>query len=148
MCCSAAAVHCASCPLRLRSTHPRAPDLSALPAHQPLRRALRQPPAVPAGLLTPVRPGSARAARLPSPRASSVSAHAARLRGADAWAAARRRGGPKSADHVDILGHAGVLEDIGLIAAGHGAEVQDRFVSRVRDIAAAINVEDERPPKR
>jgi len=95
-----------------------------------------------------VRPGSARAARLPSPRASPVSAHAARLRGADAWAAARRRGGPKSADHVDILGHAGVLEDIGLIAAGHGAEVQDRFVSRVRDIAAAINVEDERPPKR
>ncbi|KAK9822390.1 hypothetical protein WJX81_007759 [Elliptochloris bilobata] len=49
-------------------------------------------------------------------------------------------GGPKSADHVDILGNAGVLEDIGLIAAGHGAELQDRFASRVRDIAAAINV--------
>jgi len=39
-----------SCPQRKRSTHLRAPDLSALPAHQPLRRALRQPPAVPAGL--------------------------------------------------------------------------------------------------
>ena len=58
------------------------------------------------------------------------------------------RGGPKSADHVDILGNAGVLEDIGMIAAGRGAELQDRFASRVRDIAAAINVEYERAPKR
>ena len=56
-------------------------------------------------------------------------------------------GGPKSADHVDILGNAGVLEDIGLIAAGRGMELQDKFVSNIRDIAAAINVEDERAPK-
>lgn len=56
-------------------------------------------------------------------------------------------GGPKSADHVDILGNAGVLEDIGLIAAGRGMELQDKFSSNIRDIAAAINVEDERAPK-
>ena len=49
---------------------------------------------------------------------------------------------------MDILGNAGVLEDIGMIAAGRGAELQDRFASRVRDIAAAINVEYERAPKR
>lgn len=57
------------------------------------------------------------------------------------------RGGPKSADHVDILGNAGVLGDIGMIAAGRGAELQDRITSTVKDIAAAINVEDELSPK-
>jgi len=71
-----------SCPQRKRSTHLRAPDLSALPAHQPLRRALRQPPAVPAGLLPPCAPGQ---------RSCGAAALAARLTGLCARSPAARR---------------------------------------------------------
>ncbi|KAK7207484.1 Phospholipid:diacylglycerol acyltransferase [Myxozyma melibiosi] len=50
------------------------------------------------------------------------------------------RGGEKSADHVDILGRAELNEMILRIAAGKGEEIEDRFVSRLRDIAKGIDL--------
>jgi len=49
-----------------------------------------------------------------------------------ATAGAARRGGPKSADHVNILANADLLEDVLHIAAGRGAELGDRFLSGVQ----------------
>lgn len=48
------------------------------------------------------------------------------------------RGGPRSADHVDILGHMDVVTDVLTIAAGRGNELQDKIVSDVARIAENI----------
>ncbi len=52
------------------------------------------------------------------------------------------RGGPRSADHVDILGHMDVLADVLTIAAGHGHILEDKISSDVRRIAANINIDE------
>ena len=48
------------------------------------------------------------------------------------------RGGPRSADHVDILGHMDVVADVLTIAAGRGDELQDKIISDVARIADNI----------
>lgn len=48
------------------------------------------------------------------------------------------RGGPRSADHVDVLGHADILADVVAIATGSGGALTDRFHSDVRAIAARL----------
>jgi phospholipid:diacylglycerol acyltransferase len=62
----------------------------------------------------------------------------------DALAALDLRGGGRSADHVDLLGHEQVLEDIVAIAAGKGGELTDRFVSRAREVAARVRLPTDR----
>ena len=51
------------------------------------------------------------------------------------------RGGGKSADHVDILSHDGVLSDIVRLAAGQAGEVEDNIISRLDDIVAQIPID-------
>lgn len=51
------------------------------------------------------------------------------------------RGGPRSADHVDILGHVDVLRDVLTIASGHGDELQDKILSDVKRIADNIKLD-------
>lgn len=53
------------------------------------------------------------------------------------------RGGPRSADHVDILGHMDVLADVLTIASGHGHILKDSIVSDVRRIAANIDISED-----
>ncbi|KZV82876.1 LACT-domain-containing protein [Exidia glandulosa HHB12029] len=45
------------------------------------------------------------------------------------------RGGAQTADHVDVLGSTPLNELILKVAAGHAEEIQDRFVSSVREYA-------------
>lgn len=44
------------------------------------------------------------------------------------------RGGGKSNDHVDIMGNEEMIEMISKIAAGSGEEVQDRFISNIKNM--------------
>ncbi len=53
-----------------------------------------------------------------------------------------RRGGPHSADHVNILANVDMLSDVLAIAAGRGADVQDRFLSDVQSVAARMAVSE------
>ena len=48
------------------------------------------------------------------------------------------RGGPGSADHVDILGNAEMIQDILRLAAGKGNQLNDRFISRIKEISVKI----------
>ncbi|KAL5483275.1 LRO1 [Sanghuangporus weigelae] len=48
------------------------------------------------------------------------------------------RGGANTSDHVDILGSTGLNELIVKVATGAGEEVQDIFVSRIREYARRI----------
>ncbi|KAK9805752.1 hypothetical protein WJX73_005728 [Symbiochloris irregularis] len=50
------------------------------------------------------------------------------------------RGSGKSADHVDILSHDGVLSDIIRQATGHAADVHDEIHSDLDDIVAQISL--------
>ena len=50
------------------------------------------------------------------------------------------RGGDGSADHVDILMNAGVLEDVIAIVSGRGGELSDKIFSRIREIAARVEI--------
>ena len=50
------------------------------------------------------------------------------------------RGGPKTADHVDILGRPELSELIGKVVAGKGHEIQDKYVSDIRKYAAKVDV--------
>ena len=52
------------------------------------------------------------------------------------------RGGPLSADHVNILANVDMLSDVLAIAAGRGADVEDRFLSDVRSVAARMAVSE------
>ncbi|VEU21309.1 DEKNAAC102391 [Brettanomyces naardenensis] len=49
------------------------------------------------------------------------------------------RGGAKTADHVDILGSAALNELLLLVASGHGADIQDVYVTHLRELAARID---------
>ena len=48
------------------------------------------------------------------------------------------RGGANTSDHVDILGSTGLNEIILKVATGVGEEVQDHFVSNIREYAKKI----------
>jgi phospholipid:diacylglycerol acyltransferase len=51
------------------------------------------------------------------------------------------RGGPASCDHVEILGNTAMIEDFIKVATGFEVATveDDRIISKIRDIAAAIN---------
>lgn len=53
------------------------------------------------------------------------------------------RGGPNTADHVDILGRQNLNEFILRIAAGQGDTIQDSIVSNIREYAAKAKVYEE-----
>lgn len=53
------------------------------------------------------------------------------------------RGGPNTADHVDILGRQNLNEFILRIAAGRGDTIQDHVVSNIREYAAKARVYEE-----
>ncbi|KAG6006113.1 hypothetical protein E4U54_000225 [Claviceps lovelessii] len=53
------------------------------------------------------------------------------------------RGGPKTADHVDILGRQNLNELVLRIAAGRGETITDYVVSNIREYAAKVKVYDE-----
>ncbi|KAI9373715.1 phospholipid:diacylglycerol acyltransferase [Aspergillus egyptiacus] len=53
------------------------------------------------------------------------------------------RGGPNTGDHVDILGRASLNELILRVAGGHGDEIEDTFVSRIREYAERVKVYEE-----
>ncbi|KAK5653565.1 hypothetical protein OQA88_8827 [Cercophora sp. LCS_1] len=53
------------------------------------------------------------------------------------------RGGPNTADHVDILGRQNLNELILRIAAGRGDEIEDYVVSSIREYAANARVYEE-----
>jgi len=53
------------------------------------------------------------------------------------------RGGPNTADHVDILGRQNLNELILRVAAGKGNTIDDYIVSNIREYAAKVKVYDE-----
>ena len=53
------------------------------------------------------------------------------------------RGGPRTADHVDILGRQNLNELILRVAAGKGDTITDYVVSNIREYAAKVKVYDE-----
>ena len=53
------------------------------------------------------------------------------------------RGGPNTGDHVDILGRQRLNELILRVAAGHGGDIQENVVSRIREISARVKVYEE-----
>ncbi|CAP49234.1 uncharacterized protein PODANS_5_5600 [Podospora anserina S mat+] len=53
------------------------------------------------------------------------------------------RGGPNTADHVDILGRSNLNELILRIAAGRGGEIQDYVVSSIREYAERAKIYEE-----
>jgi phospholipid:diacylglycerol acyltransferase len=52
------------------------------------------------------------------------------------------RGGPNTGDHVDILGRSSLNDLILRIAGGRGHEIQDRYVSRIWEIAERVRIYD------
>lgn len=48
------------------------------------------------------------------------------------------RGGANTSDHVDILGSTGLNEIILKVATGVGSEINDSFVSNIREYARKI----------
>lgn len=48
------------------------------------------------------------------------------------------RGGANTSDHVDILGSTGLNEIILKVATGAGDEVQESFVSNIREYAKKV----------
>ena len=53
------------------------------------------------------------------------------------------RGGPKTADHVDILGRQNLNELVLRVAAGKGDTINDYVVSNIHEYAAKVRVYDE-----
>ncbi|KAK0724762.1 Lecithin:cholesterol acyltransferase-domain-containing protein [Lasiosphaeris hirsuta] len=53
------------------------------------------------------------------------------------------RGGPNTADHVDILGRQNLNEYILRIAAGQGEAIQDKVVSNIREYASKAKIYEE-----
>lgn len=50
------------------------------------------------------------------------------------------RGGARTADHVDILGSAELNEMVLKVASGHGDEVQNRYISNLREIVQELHI--------
>jgi phospholipid:diacylglycerol acyltransferase len=57
------------------------------------------------------------------------------------------RGGPNTADHVDILGRQSLNELVLRVAAGKGNTIQDNYVSNIREYAEKINIYEEESVK-
>jgi phospholipid:diacylglycerol acyltransferase len=57
------------------------------------------------------------------------------------------RGGPKTADHVDILGRQNLNELVLRVAAGLGSTISDFVVSNIKDYASKVKVYDDDIPK-
>ncbi|KAA8646099.1 hypothetical protein EYZ11_003740 [Aspergillus tanneri] len=53
------------------------------------------------------------------------------------------RGGPNTGDHVDILGRSSLNELILRIASGHGDEIEDTFVSKIKEYADRVKIYEE-----
>ncbi|KAL3475011.1 Lecithin:cholesterol acyltransferase-domain-containing protein [Aspergillus californicus] len=53
------------------------------------------------------------------------------------------RGGPNTGDHVDILGRASLNDLILRVAGGHGDEIENTFVSRIKEYADRVKVYEE-----
>ncbi|KAL4892113.1 Lecithin:cholesterol acyltransferase-domain-containing protein [Aspergillus ambiguus] len=53
------------------------------------------------------------------------------------------RGGPNTGDHVDILGRASLNELILRVAGGHGDEIEETFVSHIREYADRVQIYEE-----
>lgn len=53
------------------------------------------------------------------------------------------RGGPNTADHVDILGRQTLNELILKVAAGRGDSIEDSVVSNIRDYAEKVDIREE-----
>jgi phospholipid:diacylglycerol acyltransferase len=53
------------------------------------------------------------------------------------------RGGPNTADHVDILGRQTLNELILKVAAGRGDSIQDKIVSRIQEYADKVDIHEE-----
>jgi phospholipid:diacylglycerol acyltransferase len=53
------------------------------------------------------------------------------------------RGGPKTADHVDILGRQNLNEFILQIAAGKGEDIEDYIVSNIREYSEKVKIYEE-----
>ena len=49
---------------------------------------------------------------------------------------------PRACDHLDVLSHEGVLQDLLQIAAGRGAMLQDQIVSNIDSIVQNMSVSD------
>lgn len=52
------------------------------------------------------------------------------------------RGGANTSDHVDILGSTGLNEIILKVATGVGHEIEDTFVSNIREYAKKVQWDD------
>ena len=48
------------------------------------------------------------------------------------------RGGPRTADHIDLLGNFELLGLIGKIAGARGEEISDRYYSRIREMTDRV----------
>ncbi|KAL4800439.1 Lecithin:cholesterol acyltransferase-domain-containing protein [Aspergillus venezuelensis] len=53
------------------------------------------------------------------------------------------RGGPNTGDHVDILGRASLNDLILRVAGGRGDEIEDTFVSRIKEYAENVKIYEE-----
>ncbi|EER26236.1 Lecithin:cholesterol acyltransferase family protein [Coccidioides posadasii C735 delta SOWgp] len=53
------------------------------------------------------------------------------------------RGGPNTGDHVDILGRSSLNELILRIAGGRGEQIEERYVSRIREYADNVPIYDD-----
>ena len=50
------------------------------------------------------------------------------------------QGGPKAADHVNIMGNHDLMMDILVIASGHGHELEDSIVSNIREMCDRVQL--------
>ena len=55
------------------------------------------------------------------------------------------RGGPNTADHVDILGRSSLNDLILRVAGGKGHLVEERVVSNIAEYAEKVKIYDEEP---
>ncbi|KAL1995078.1 hypothetical protein VTN49DRAFT_1265 [Thermomyces lanuginosus] len=53
------------------------------------------------------------------------------------------RGGPNTADHVDILGRSSLNDLLLRVAGGHGDEIEDHYVSRIREYSERVKIYDD-----
>ena len=57
------------------------------------------------------------------------------------------RGGPNTGDHVDILGRSSLNDLVLRVAGGKGGEIEDKFESRIWEIADKVEVWEEGDPR-
>ena len=53
------------------------------------------------------------------------------------------RGGPNTGDHVDILGRSSLNDLILRVAGGKGSEIEENFVSNIREYSAKVKIYDD-----